>query len=134
MAKRASKQEDLLETILDSKSMESLQEKIMAAIKPTLELIVSSLIAPFKEEILQLSQDMSSTLVADLLSPVIQKIQLLTVENSTLKHQINTMECQANRTSLAFSGFPEALGTGLHLDQQHIMVLLLFDSLATNWG
>lgn len=114
------KPKDVLENVLDSKLMEELQKKIMEAIRPTLELIVKSLIAPMKEELIQVAKDTSSEMVNEKMELINQKMQKLSQENNVLKQRVETAECRTNRCSLVFAGLGESNTSERYRDQQKI--------------
>lgn len=116
MAQLTSTPDDLLDKTLDDKLMETLREQIILAIRPTLELVVNSLLAPFKEELLQSARVVSTVAVAEQLEPVMLKCKKLTAENAMLKQRLDAAEIQANTSSLVFSGFAETPGTGPYHD------------------
>lgn len=134
MAESKTNPEDLLENLLDSKLMDSLQQKIMEAIRPTLVLIVKSLIAPLRDELIQSAKDASTAVANEKMESVSLTVKKLTQENNILKLRVEASECAANRSSLIFAGLNESSNLGMQRDQQQIDGEIVARFLSENLG
>ena len=95
------RQEEVLDLLMEGKTIEALSDKIKEKILPSLE-------HGIKEMMKNLMLETVTKLIKDEIKPLVDKIKSITEENKTLQIRVDRLEMQLRSNDLVIHGIPES--------------------------